>query len=151
VTVNAEDIETCSGPEAAGALYDATFGEHETAPAADRAGGGEGAGQSPDSPVRWIAIRYCGLDTLRIDRTAAHSGSPAEEAVADSITNGADSITNGASAAQLAWSAANALGPEAGVLVDFDPAAVRACHGQRGGSRGTQAHGSGRGWIELCR
>jgi polyhydroxyalkanoate synthase len=42
--------------------------------------------------------------------------------VADSITNGADSITNGAAPAELARSAASALGPEAGVLVDLDPA-----------------------------
>jgi polyhydroxyalkanoate synthase subunit PhaC len=42
--------------------------------------------------------------------------------VTESITNGADSISNGRGLAELAHSAAGALAPEAGVLVDLDPA-----------------------------
>jgi polyhydroxyalkanoate synthase len=57
-----------------------------------------------------------GLDTARTDRIAAERVSVAEAAVAESMTNGT------AAAAEAARSAVSALAPEAGALVDLDPA-----------------------------
>jgi polyhydroxyalkanoate synthase subunit PhaC len=62
--------------------------------------------------LAWIG----GLDTVRTDRTAAAGGDGANAALAESTTNGT------AASAEAARSAASALAPEAGALVDLDPA-----------------------------
>jgi polyhydroxyalkanoate synthase subunit PhaC len=56
------------------------------------------------------------MDTVSTDRTAAEGGSVAEEVVAASRTNGT------AASAEATRSAASVLSPEAGGLVDLDPA-----------------------------
>src|SRR5450755_1662813 len=56
------------------------------------------------------------MDTVRTDRTAAPGGILTLGALSDGVTNGT------AAAAETARSAANALSPEAGGLVDLDPA-----------------------------
>jgi polyhydroxyalkanoate synthase subunit PhaC len=63
-------------------------------------------------PLAWIG----GLDTVGTDRIAAEGDSVTEAAVAKSTTNGT------APSAEAASSAASALAPEAGALVDLDPA-----------------------------
>jgi polyhydroxyalkanoate synthase subunit PhaC len=59
---------------------------------------------------------FGGLDTVGTDRIAAEGGKVAEAAVAESTRNGT------AAAAEAARSAASALAPEAGALIDLDPA-----------------------------
>jgi hypothetical protein len=82
--------------------------------------------------LAWIG----GLDTVRTDRTAAAGGDGANAALAESTTNGT------AASAEAARHAASALAPEAGALVDLDPALF-------GRALARAAAGAMRRWLRL--
>lgn len=80
---------------------------------------------------------------MRIDRLVADGAGQAEAAFAETVR----SLTAGS--ADAASFAANALGPEAGGLVDLDPALVRPGARRRGSRRVAPPDGSSRGGREL--